>query len=432
MWSTAPEAEAVKRVRVSAGHSIRQWGVVTLLAIVTAFCIDPGAPAAARDENPIIADMPEQRSAPQRRPNQGVVDGFFQSIFGVRRAPERPTRQQPRIQRPAGVVIQPNVPTQPAPVFVEEKVLNAEVVVVFGDAYAGAIADGLDDAFANTNNVRIDRVTHRRSGLIGDDPVDWIEEVRAYLDSGERIDAAVIAVGLSDRKPIAGGGDEHAPLSERWRGLYGERIDMLLLALAPRQIPVIWVGLPPVADAAAADDYLAMNSVFRIRSQSGGGTFVDIWPSFSDEDGNYAASGPDVEGQERVLRNDNGIGFTRAGARKLGFFVERPLRRILRPDALDTPIANAPEVINVEEVIAEERETGIGRITALTSETVAVGIDLVDAPAEASDTDATDTAHHNLFVEGDLTIERNGRANDFSWPRGDTDSVPDGPRAEVR
>jgi hypothetical protein len=45
--------------------------------------------------------------------------------------------------------------------------------------------------------------------------------------------------------------------------------------------------------------------------------FVDVWDGFVDEDGRYAQSGPDYEGQIRRLRSGDGVHFTEAGTRKL-------------------------------------------------------------------------------------------------------------------
>jgi len=51
--------------------------------------------------------------------------------------------------------------------------------------------------------------------------------------------------------------------------------------------------------------------------------YVDVWDGFVDEDGRFAQSGPDFEGQTRRLRAGDGVHFTQAGARKLAHFVER-------------------------------------------------------------------------------------------------------------
>src|SRR3712207_8120865 len=48
------------------------------------------------------------------------------------------------------------------------------------------------------------------------------------------------------RSPIREGETSHEVLSERWRQIYGERIDLVARSLRDRNIPVVWIGAPPV------------------------------------------------------------------------------------------------------------------------------------------------------------------------------------------
>ena len=78
-------------------------------------------------------------------------------------------------------------------------------------------------------------------------------------------------------------------------------------------------------------------------------TYVDVWDGFVDEAGRFLQKGPDFEGQIRQLRSDDGVYFTKPGARKLAHYVEREITRLLAarsgPIALPTepatPDANA-------------------------------------------------------------------------------------------
>ena len=42
--------------------------------------------------------------------------------------------------------------------------------------------------------------------------------------------------------------------------------------------------------------------------------YVDIWEGFVDSSGQFAAQGPDFEGQIRRLRSADGVYFSKAGA----------------------------------------------------------------------------------------------------------------------
>ena len=86
---------------------------------------------------------------------------------------------------------------------------------------------------------------------------------------------------------------------------------------------------------------------------------IDIWDGFVDEDGRYAQSGPDVEGQTRRLRTSDGVYFTQAGARKLAHYVEREVQRWLsaRPAPVALTIPEEPKVQAPR--ITRDKKTGL-------------------------------------------------------------------------
>src|ERR1019366_3847968 len=62
-----------------------------------------------------------------------------------------------------------------------------------------------------------------------------------------------------------------------------------------------------------------------------------VWDGFVDEAGRFLQRGPDFEGQPRQLRSNDGVYFTKPGARKLAHYVEREITRLLA--ARSAPIA---------------------------------------------------------------------------------------------
>ena len=73
----------------------------------------------------------------------------------------------------------------------------------------------------------------------------------------------------------------------------------------------------------------AFNTIYRAAVERTGGTFVDIWDGFVDESGKFVITGSDVNGQQVRLRGSDGVSMTKAGKRKMAFYVEKELRRIL-------------------------------------------------------------------------------------------------------
>jgi len=108
-------------------------------------------------------------------------------------------------------------------------------------------------------------------------------------------------------------------------------------ALKSKGVPVLWVGLPAVLGAKATADMLFLDSLYRDASTKAGITYVDVWDGFVDEAGRFVQQGPDFEGQIRRLRSNDGVYFTKAGARKLAHYTEREIARLLA--ARSAPIA---------------------------------------------------------------------------------------------
>ncbi len=255
-------------------------------------------------------------SALERQPPPST--GFsLRRLFGLDDPPpEAPPTATPPRPRPKPVARQERAKPQ-----AENR------IAVFGDWLADGVAFGLDDAFSDMANIAIFRRTRADAGLMRE---DWPKIIGDTMAQKQKITVAVVSLGMADR-PVAAapGSDAPEPLSDRWKELYGQRIDALGAAFATRGIPVVWVGLPPVENPAASARHAAINALLRERGGRGGGSYVDIWPGFVTEDNRYAAVGPDVGGQPARLRTSDGVHFTRKGIDKMASYTASEVRRLL-------------------------------------------------------------------------------------------------------
>ena len=139
--------------------------------------------------------------------------------------------------------------------------------------------------------------------------------------------------------------------TDKWAELYSKRIDDMIAALKTRGVPIMWVGLPAIRGAKSTTDMSYLDELYRARADKAGIAYVDIWDGFVDDQGRYVQDGPDFEGQTRRLRTYDGVYFTKAGAEKLGHYVEHDLRRVLGshvlPVALPGPEEQPPANDNV-------------------------------------------------------------------------------------
>lgn len=274
-------------------------------------------------------------------------------------------------------------------------------ILVLGDSMADWLGYGLELAYADSPEIGILRRHRTNSGLIrtevrsdprGEYP-DWPQAVRELI-AGQKPKFVVMMVGLNDRRQFretgqttqalraarptpqriedpgaleldksalgkpnetsAAAPESSTPGSNRslefrtgaWSEAYIRRIDETITALKTSGVPVFWVGLPPLRGQKSAGDIPFLNDLYRSRADKAGIIYIDVWDGFVDEDGRFAQSGPDVQGQTRRLRTSEGVYFTQAGARKLAHYVEREVQRWLtvRPAPVAVATPEEPEV----------------------------------------------------------------------------------------
>jgi hypothetical protein len=328
-----------------------------------------------------------------------------------------------------------------------------------GDASADWLGYGLEDAFSEKPEIGIVRKHRTDSGLIRYDArrdSDWPQVAREII-AAEKPNFIVMMIGNNDRQAIREKAppppprgtpksdrppanstaarppappdpeQQHSQVtpdpahpadygpwefhSEKWELAYIKRIDATIAALKSAGVPVIWVGLPSQRNTKSSQDSSYLNELYRSRAEKAGIVYADIWDGFVDESGGYSAQGPDYEGQIRRLRTNDGVYFTKFGARKLAHYVEREIQRIIgnksMPVALPMPVKQQPEAAKpggpAERPLA-------GPVVPLTAMPVEQD-ELLGGPRATRVPAGDETARRMLAIPS-------GRADDFSWPRG--------------
>lgn len=281
-------------------------------------------------------------------------------LFGFRRRPVEERMEELRggpqvIEVPpaASAPRRPSRPSRPAPppepeIVIQPKDPDAKIVLVVGDGLAADLGEGLRIAFADTPGIDFIIETHEGSGLAADDPVDWPARVGTIALGPQPPDAIVVMIGEGDRRDFAAEGDPLPFGTPRWDAAYRSEVDTLIGAVRRARVPLYWVGLVPFADPDSLADIAFLDEIYRQETSESGAVYIDVWNAFADAAGSFAASGPDVEGRDVRLRDEDGAGFTSAGGRKLAFYVERELRNWLRtgvPVALPDAVAGGGPVL---------------------------------------------------------------------------------------
>lgn len=324
-------------------------------------------------------------------------------------------------------------------------------VAVIGDSLGQLLADGLDEAYADRPEMRVLHKAKESSGLVRDDFYDWPKAARELLASGEKIDVAVIMIGSNDRQAMREGTETLETLSPRWRERYAARVDAIRAAFKEKKIPLIWVGLPVTKSEHFSADMAKLNEIYRQSATFDSAPFIDIWEAFADERNQYQAFGPDINGRIVKLRSGDGVHFTDVGARKVAHFVESEIKRAFEaarhpsgaeptapPEAAapsqETPPAAAvapPQIVAPGEPTLAAAPTlperpAVGPVQSLTAAVAGDG-ELArrskSSPAGDPRAAAARALVEHIFVEGGDQPSQPGRADDFSWPKGEAKSA---------
>ncbi len=310
----------------------------------------------------LVIEPPRQAGAQERRT---ILDMLFG--FGRRRPPpvyedvpvyDTRQRQPQQQQRPKTKKVKQKAKPTPAepPVVIVEKLPDAKKVLVVGDFVAASLGDGLQTAFETTPGIVIETRANGSSGLVRDDYFNWPESLPAYI--GEvKPSVIIVSLGANERQQMSINGSKEKFRTDAWLAEYTKRVGAFAVLARKDNIPLLWVGMPPFQSSSMMADMVTFNGIFRTEAEKVGGNFIDIWDGFVDEGGKFVMTGSDINGQQVRLRGSDGINLTKAGKRKLAFYVEKDIRKLLGDAAAsgqDVPGADGLKDLVVTAPLANE------------------------------------------------------------------------------
>jgi uncharacterized protein len=295
------------------------------------------------------------------------------------------------------------------------KLENAKTVLVVGDFMAGAVAEGLIEAFQDSANVKIVEKWNGSSGFVRGDFYDWPANLPAII-SEIKPSAIIVMLGTNDRQQILVGDERVTIGTPAWSQEYEKRVRAMAGALKAGGAPAVWVGQPALRSSQMTASMLAFNDIYRRNIEAAGGSFVDIWDGFVDENGAFQQMGPDMNGLPSRLRGSDGISFSKAGKRKAAFYIEKPLRQLLNETgspaiaalprnsgaAFIGPLLPAPVIIVRTDPIS------------LNDPALDGGTELLGAATAKQRPAAAKSPRENLLEEGVAPQPKPGRTDDFS------------------
>lgn len=321
-----------------------------------------------------------------------------------------------------------------------KKVVNknkdAVKVIVVGDFMANGISYGLNQVFSQNPAIEFLDKTRGLSGIVRDDVINWPNKIGDIIDETKPI-LVVMQLGMNDRQSLRLDKRQIKKSTPEWTKNYEARIDAFIKNVRAKRIPLMWVGLPPVSKGSMNRDYLAFNEIYQNKVEALGGTYVDIWDGFTNLDGRYIRSGPNVDGRIVKLRASDGINMTRSGQIKMAFYAEKSVRRLtgIGREALFSSLSS-PTVASRQ--YSEEYDpitSGKTIVIALGGPAADGGSVLEGVEGFITATDANKSSSFELVARGKSSEASEGRI-DSGWGRSSFDigktEVPEPVLANLR
>ncbi len=310
------------------------------------------------------------------------------------------------------------------------------IVTIIGDSWGVQLGQGLREAYASKPEIGIANKARSETGLVNTSLRDWPKFTHELAVNNERNNLTIMMIGSNDNQPMR---DESGAIvetgSDKWKEIYTKRVDEILTTFKDRKTPFIWVGAPITKIDKLNTNLIIINKIYRDRTQNAGFSYIESWEVFADNDGKYSSIGPDINGTNVKLRSDDNVHFTKAGARKLAFFVEKDLNALLSGAApkiepqpapaisapvlqlplpqTPTDIRNAVPMLDAAGLAPVLQKREAGPVTPLS----ALPVINSDRFAERSPVSQQKTTATEVFEQGLAPYPKPNRGDDFSWPR---------------
>lgn len=155
------------------------------------------------------------------------------------------------------------------------------------------------------------------SGLTRPDYFDWPARLDELI-AEHGAEAIVVTFGANDAQGIATPSGPASFGTDAWIEEYRRRVADVMTRLAAEDRTVYWIGQPIMRDGGFDDRMRLISDLYRDEAARHPGVrFIDIRALFSDASGSYSAYLDGADGQPALVRRDDGIHLTAAGADRL-------------------------------------------------------------------------------------------------------------------
>jgi hypothetical protein len=201
-------------------------------------------------------------------------------------------------------------PPDTRPVISAERKLR---VYVGGDSMARELGESLLDK-TNSDLVDAELDFQISSGLARPDYYNWPAHLQEVTEDEDAPDAVIVLFGANDGQNMERDGDVLDFGSPEWLDEYHLRVGAAMDVLYHPHRTVYWVGMPVCRDGDYSQRMQVANQVYAEEAAKRPWVrTVDTYKLFVDADGNYADYLPTADGTLVLMRQSDGIHWSRAG-----------------------------------------------------------------------------------------------------------------------
>lgn len=205
---------------------------------------------------------------------------------------------------PAGPTVRNPKPTAEYPL----------TVMIHGDSMTEAFGKYLKNDLIATGLAQAVHDFRYSSGLARPDFFDWPGYLTQTM-AEQNPDMVVMMIGANDGQDLKVNGVFMAFGSPEWTELYSTRVGQAMDIMAVEGRRVYWIGLPIARSETYSAKMKTLDAVYKAEADKRDLVeYIDTWALFSTASGQYTAYLPDSSGASQLMRRDDGIHLTVAGA----------------------------------------------------------------------------------------------------------------------
>ena len=203
---------------------------------------------------------------------------------------------------------------------------GATVIALVGDSLADGMWGGLYKLLAKDKRFALVRGAKNSVGFTGGDLTDMLDKAFA----GGEAHAVVMMIGANDRRSFFIDGKSKALLgTPGWIELYRGRVEKFMDHAGRRNVPLVWILLPVMREAAATRDADLVNGIVTAAAAGRSHvTLIETKTLTSDEKGAYQSHFNDLSGQKRQMRASDGVHFEQAAYELIGDLAMKRLKDV--------------------------------------------------------------------------------------------------------